>query len=523
MITNEERTALEILYSISRELTASLDLHTVISRVLTLSTESIGEVSASLIVLNNHGQPVDAAIIIDGNQVPATTQQMEDIIRSGLAGWVIRHKQAVLLADTHKDKRWLVRPGEENIRDLSKSSLCVPLMAQEQLVGVLTIVHPQVGFFTNDQFKLQQAIAGLSGIAIRNAQLYEDIQAARNRYQNLFNDSIDPILIADLDGRIIEANHQAVVVSEYSLSELAAMNINSLYKVTPEIAEKVSSLTRSEETLKFESGLQCKVSGDLPVDVYVSRLTIQDKDYLQWIFRDISERINLDSLRGDLTAMIYHDLRSPLSNMISSLEIMSYMTLPEEEAEQLKQLIEIAFRSANRMQRLINSLLDISRLEAGQPITEKTAADVEQLINEAIDIIMPIVHNKQLEVETLIPAVIPPLLVDEDMIRRVIINLLENAARFAPPRTKITVGAKRNKALITLWVEDHGPGIPEEAREHIFDKFVRLRGDGLTRGLGLGLAFCRFAVQAHGGTIWVENLQDGGSRFIFTLPAALRD
>lgn len=523
MITNEERTALEILYSISRELTASLDLHTVISRVLTLSTESIGEVGASLIVLNSRGLPVDAAIIFDGKQVPATTRQMEDIIRSGLAGWVIRHKQPVLLADTHKDKRWLVRPVEENIQDLAKSALCVPLMAQEQLVGVLTIVHPQVGFFTNDQFKLQQAIADLSGIAIRNAQLYEDIQAARNRYQDLFNDSIDPILVADLDGRIIEANHQAVVVSEYSLNDLTSMNISRLHEIPPEIAEKVASLTDAEEATGYESRLKCKVSGDLPVDVYASRIVIQDKDYIQWIFRDISERKNLDSLRGDLSAMIYHDLRSPLSNIISSLEIMSYMTLPEEEAEQLKQLIDIAFRSANRMQRLINSLLDISRLEAGQPITEKTTADVEQLINEAIDIILPVVRNKQLEVEKLIPAVIPPLLVDEDMIRRVIINLLENASRFAPQRTKITVGAKLNKGQVTLWVDDRGPGIPEEAREHIFDKFVRLRGDGLTRGLGLGLAFCRFAVQAHGGTIWVENLHDGGSRFIFSLPAAQKD
>ncbi len=523
MITPEERTALEILYSISRELTASLDLHTVISRVLTLSTANIGKVSASLIVFNSRQEPVDAAIIVEGKQVAATTGQMQDILQYGLAGWVIRHRQAVLLDDTHKDKRWLVRSDEKKIKDLSKSALCVPLMVKDELVGVLTIVHPQVGFFTNDHLKLQQAIADLSGIAIRNAQLYEDIQSARNRYQDLFNDSIDPILIADLDGKIIEANQQSVVVSEYSREELVSMSITGLHEVPPEIKEELTSLKGAEEAAKYESRLKCKVSGDLPIEVYVSRISIQDTDYIQWILRDISERKNLDSLREDLSAMIYHDLRSPLSNIISSLEIMSLMTLPEEEAEQMKQLIDIANHSANRMQRLINSLLDISRLEAGQGITQKTAVSVEQMINEAVDVIAPIVRNKQLEVDKLIPALIPPLLVDEDMIRRVIINLLENASRFAPPHTKITVGAKLNKNQITIWVDDRGPGIPEEAREHIFDKFVRLHGDSLTRGLGLGLAFCRFAVQAHGGTIWVENLQDGGSRFIFTLPAALKE
>lgn len=523
MIPNEDRTALEVLYSISRELAASLDLHTVISRVLELSTESIGKVRANLIVLNNLGQPVDAAIIYDGQLISTTMGHMEDIIKYGLAGWVIRNKQPVLLANTHEDERWLVRPDEFKQPDLPKSALCLPLMAHEQLVGVLTIVHPQLNFFTSDQFKLQQAIADLSGIAIRNAQLYEDIQSTRNRYQDLFNDSIDPILITDLDGKIIEVNHQAVAVSEYKREELSVMRIGTLHEIPAEKMNEVLSKKGTDEAVKYESGLECKVSGRLPIEVYASCINIQGKDNIQWIFRDISERKNLDSLRTDLSAMIYHDLRSPLSNIISSLEIMSDISLPEDESVQLKQLIDIASRSASRMQRLINSLLDISRLEAGQTITQKTTVDVEKMINEAVEVIRPAVRSKELEIERLIPAVIPPLLVDEDMIRRVMINLLENASKFAPQHSKITVGAKLNGSLITIWVDDHGPGIPDEARDLIFKKFVRLRGSGITRGLGLGLAFCRFAVQAHGGTIWVENLQDGGSRFIFTLPAATKN
>jgi len=521
MSPSEERTALEILYSISRELAASLDLHTVISRVLELSTEQLGTVRASLIVLNENGQPVDAAIIYDGKPISTTTEQMNDIIQFGLAGWVVRNKQPVLLADTHQDKRWLVRPDEMNQQDVSKSALCLPLMAQEQLVGVLTIVHPQVNFFTNEQFKLQQAIADLSGIAIRNAQLYKDIQTARVRYQDLFEDSIDPILVTDTEGRIIEANRQAVSETEYTRKELVSLKISAIHEIPPSKIEEVISKKNSDDTVKYESRLHCKVSGSLPVEVYASCITIQDKDYIQWIIHDITERKSLDTLRADLSAMIYHDLRSPLSNVISSLEIMNSILTPEESTH-LQQLIDIANRSANRMQRLVNSLLDINRLEAGQPVMQKTAVDVEQLINEALDIILPTVQNKELEIEKLIPAMIPPLLVDEDMIRRVIINLLENGAKFAPQHTKITIGAKLNGNLITLWVEDRGPGIPDEAREQIFEKFVRLRGDGFTRGLGLGLAFCRLAVQAHGGKIWVENLKDGGSRFIFTLPAALK-
>ena len=514
------RTPLEILYSISRELATSLDLHKVLSRVLVLSTANIGAERASLIVLNQLGQPVDAAIIYDGVLTSATMQQMEDVLKFGLAGWVVRNKQPVLIPNTHKDKRWLVKPDEANKQqDLPKSALCVPLMAREQLVGVLTIVHPKVNFFTAEQFKLQQAIADLSGIAIRNAQLYEDVQGTRNRYYELFESSIDPILIADPSGRIIEANQQAISTTGYTREELVLMDISRLHDLSNAALSKVLQKNSPVDSARYESRLNTRESGIIPVEVHVSRIHIQGGDFIQWIFRDISEKRNLDSLREDLSAMIYHDLRSPLANITSSLEIMTGI-LAEDQTSQVKQLLEIASRSTSRMQRLISSLLDINRLEAGQTITQKSAVDVELLINEAVETTSSLVQNKGIKIEKLIPAAIPRLLVDEDMIRRVIINLLENACKFSPQNARIIIGAKLNGNQITLWVEDYGPGIPLEAREHIFDKFVRLRSEGATRGLGLGLAFCRLAVQAHGGKIWVENIADGGSRFIFTLPAA---
>jgi len=104
------------------------------------------------------------------------------------------------------------------------------------------------------------------------------------------------------------------------------------------------------------------------------------------------------------------------------------------------------------------------------------------------------------------------------MIRRVVINLLENAVKFSPMRSRVTIGVKPNRNDVIVFVEDAGPGIPEGYREQIFDKYMRLEVDGRSRGLGLGLAFCRLALQAHGGTIWVENNTPVGSRFIFRLP-----
>ena len=114
---------------------------------------------------------------------------------------------------------------------------------------------------------------------------------------------------------------------------------------------------------------------------------------------------------------------------------------------------------------------------------------------------------------------LPDVYGDNEMLRRVVVNLLENAIKFSPQRSNVLIAAKLSAREVTVWVEDHGPGIPADQRERIFTKFIRLKTDGISKGFGIGLAFCRLAVQAHGGSIWVENSSEGGSRFIFTLPA----
>jgi signal transduction histidine kinase len=110
------------------------------------------------------------------------------------------------------------------------------------------------------------------------------------------------------------------------------------------------------------------------------------------------------------------------------------------------------------------------------------------------------------------------VLVDQDMVRRVVTNLLENASKYSPSGCNIEIGAHQHDDLVYIWVQDHGQGIPASEHERIFDKFTRLKTENGPKGLGLGLAYCRLAIQAHGGKIWVESELGVGSRFIFTLP-----
>ncbi len=523
-MTDDTRASLELLYNVSRELTSALDLHTVLTRVLSLSTGNVQAERGSVIVMDEAQQPVDAAIIFEGRLMPHTLEKLESTLEQGLAGWVVRNRQAALVPDTSQDLRWLRRTYDEDAETGPKSAICVPIMVRDAMVGVLTLVHATPNFFTNDHLSLLQSIADQAGIAVYNAQLFESLQSAHRRYRELFEDSIDSIILTNMEGKILETNRQAASVSGRDEEMLINTSIWDLHQAGPEwLLENLESI-QAGETVRCEAELYPLNRTTLPVEINVRKIRIGREDQLQWIISDISERKQLDNLRDDLSAMIYHDLRSPLANIVSSLDMMRVL-LPNDENPAVHQVLSIAIRSTERMQRLINSLLDISRLESGQPITSREPVSVRSLATEAVDAVQPITSTKRQDVTIEIEEEIPPIWVDEDMMRRVLINLLENATKFTPIEGKVRLGASLEQQQVRLWVKDTGPGIPQEAQDLIFNKFSRgalerLSGDRIPKGLGLGLAFCKLVVEAHGGQIGVESEPGEGSCFWFTVPAA---
>ncbi len=517
------RASLELLYNVSRELTSALDLNTVLTRVLFLSTSNVQAERGSVIVVDEHLAPVGAAIIVEGRLVPHTVDQLKSTLEQGLAGWVVRSRQAALVSDTSQDARWLRRPDDATERSGPKSAICVPILARDELVGVLTLVHANPEFFGADHLALLQAIADQAGIAVHNARLYESLQATNRRYHELFDDSIDPILLTNLEGKIQEANRQAVQVSGRTHEELQGISIWDLNKEGPAWLLENLQTIRSGETISCESEFYPLNRSSIPVEIYIHRISFGGEELLQWMIRDITERKQLDALRDDLSAMIYHDLRSPLANIVSSLDMLRAL-IQESDNNIMPQVLSIAIRSSDRMQRLINSLLDINRLEAGQPITNRKSVEVSPLILEAMDAIQPITNSKRQRVLLEAEPNLPKIWVDEDMIRRVVINLLENATKFTPVDGDITLGAKAEGEWVRIWVRDTGPGIPAASQDLIFNKFSRIpverlqSTDRFPKGLGLGLAFCKLAVQAHGGKIGVESQVGSGSCFFFTVP-----
>jgi PAS domain S-box-containing protein len=687
MSDDRTRPLLELLVKVSREVAAALDLRTVLQRLLFSAIQYVGGERGSIVVMDDAGKPVDATIVYGRQFHDHTTQQLRETVERGLAGWVVQNRKPALVPDTSKDDRWLKRADDAVEKSGAKSAICVPLMARERLVGVLTLVHSVPNSFSREHLELMQAIADQASVAVLNARLYEEsqrtarvmtsladgaaaintslkmpdvwrrilnqtmqalqvetvalalidphsdelvyraaagqkssgipgrvvaggkglagdvvregvglvlpavkqdprysseadsfegiemravaiapiqsqgkvigvleainpvsgsfdpdalvvmtglgnlagttienarlferLQKAHQRYRELFEDSVNTILITDWEGRVLEANRQAVKLTGFDTEQLQTMSIGHIHEVNwNRTGMKFETLKLSREC-SYESVLYRLDGSTVPVEVFAHRVEIEETDSIQWIMRDISERRELDALRDDMISMIYHDLRSPLGNIVSSLEMMSTM-MPDDDT--LNTMLNIARNSTGRIQRLVNSLLDISRLEAGQRIADQNSVDPVLLIKESIQDVEPALVARHQNLKNTVNGVLPLIWVDVDMMHRVFINLLENAIKFTPSGGNIEIGARvADGESVQFWVRDDGPGISEADQQRIFEKFTRVHGKMRVGGLGVGLAFCRLAVLGHGGNIWVESELGKGTAFLLTLPVA---
>ncbi|NTW12766.1 MAG: GAF domain-containing protein [Anaerolineales bacterium] len=435
----------------------------------------------------------------------------------GVAGTVTREGRGVVVADVSMEKNFneVDRLGGVEMRAL----LIAPIQSQGRVLGVIEAINPISKSFDPDALLVMTGIGGLAGTTIQNAELFERLQAAHQRYRDLFEESIDPIVITDWEGYIIEANRQASLLSGYTREELQGMSIDQLHEVNWNKTGLEFEFLRGDQMVSYESSLHKQDETHVPAEVHARRVEFDSTDSIQWILRDITERKELDGLREDLTSMIYHDLRSPLANIVSSLDVIATM-VPEEERTTVLSILKIAENSTDRIQRLVSSLLDVSRLESGQPVADQTVVDAFALVRKTLQDVVPSIRGRRQTLVEDLPGELPSIWVDEDMARRVLINLVENSSKYSPSDGTIEVGARAEDSWVHFWVKDQGAGISPSEQDHIFDKFTRIRGKGQVGGLGIGLAFCRLAVQGHGGRIWVESDTGKGSTFHFTFPVA---
>ena len=228
----------------------------------------------------------------------------------------------------------------------------------------------------------------------------------------------------------------------------------------------------------------------------------------------------LEQLRDTLTHMIAHDMRSPLTGILAALDFLQSDTASQITAESREDL-QLGVDSVRELIRMINDLLDVSRMEASELPLERARCNVDELARRALESLGARTRNRSIELLGL--GELPALDCDPELIRRVLVNLLDNAIKYTPASEVVRIRATQDGGTARIEVADNGPGIPQDSKGLIFEKFGVIKQPLPSRlhSTGLGLAFCRLAVEAHGGAIGVDSGPLGqGSTFWFTLPDA---
>jgi NtrC-family two-component system sensor histidine kinase KinB len=424
-----------------------------------------------------------------------------------------------------------------------------PLKHAGQVLGVFNVAYTVPHTFTDDELRVLTLLSSQAATAIANARLFQQVAEGRDRMEAVLNSVREGILMMDLQDRIVIANPTVEEMLEIPRSQLVG---RTLPEVAHDHQERVGWLLDMEDVWRTSAvlgradGQACDAVKDVveltcPRRRFLERVIAPVEDRIGTllgrvvVLRDTTEEKELERMREDLSDMIVHDLRAPLAAIINGSALLQEVFAGQEVAADVSSMLSIIVSSSQRMLDLVNSLLDISRMEAGRLTLDMEPFDLLNMVKQVVARLQPLSASHGIQTEIAIPPDFPWLWGDREKIGRVFTNLLDNAIKFTPRGGQVRISAEANgsdkesvSGLAICSVLDTGPGIPTAHRERIFEKFVQLSSprsaeepEEQVRGSGIGLNFCKSAVEAHGGRIWVEEGLDGrGSNFKFTLPLA---
>ena len=354
------------------------------------------------------------------------------------------------------------------------------------------------------------------------------LEQERQERDALLDSTGDGICATDTRGLCTYVNAAGAAMLGYQPSEMRGKNIHALFHhsrpdgspLAPDEDPLLRTLTTGETHRRDDDTFWRRDGTALPVTTISAPVRTNGGTQGAVItFTDIAERKELETLRDDLNGMIVHDLRTPLTSLLTGLQTLALVgTLDEQQQE----FLDIATRGGQTLLGMINDLLDVSKMEAGSIRLEPGDVIPSDIIGEALTQVAPMAKQNGLKIARHVSPDLPTLRADPELVRRALINLLGNAVKFTPRGGIVTVAAFEDaqEDAVVFAVGDTGEGIPALALQRIFDKFgqVETRKAGHKMSTGLGLTFCKLVAEAHGGRIWVESKLGKGSRFLFTIP-----
>jgi PAS domain S-box-containing protein len=371
----------------------------------------------------------------------------------------------------------------------------------------------------------------IHGMDVTEQHEAEEALHLATRQRELILESVgDGIYGIDLEGRLTFINEAGARMLGYTADELTGRDVHEVIHHSHADGTPYSRITspilqgmRRREAVRMRDEVFWRQDGTtIPVE-YIANPLVEDGLLSGMVvaFQDVSERRRLERMKDEFISTVSHELRTPLTSLRASLGLISSGAL-DRRPEKQRHMIEMAIGNCDRLVRLVNDILDFEKMESGRLPLNRTPVAAVDLLRRAADV----AHSMATAVRIGFHINAGPhtVLADPERTLQLLNELVSNAIKFSPPDTIIRLGTQpSSEAEVCFVIEDQGRGIAPEELDHIFDRFQQ--GDASDSralgGTGLGLALCRSIVEQHGGRIWAESTPGKGSRFLFTLPAAV--
>ncbi|MFB3896513.1 MAG: ATP-binding protein [bacterium] len=518
------------LFEIAKTMSAVLDLESLRTMVVRLAAEQCFARKCTLMLLDKETKElvIQNAVGVDesafiGLRVP---------IGKGIAGQVAETGQPILVRDIEKDPRFR-RKSKKKYQ--TKSFLSVPLLVKNEVIGVLNVNDRIDNYsFSQEDFELLTILASQVAVAIENAKLYTETDRMRDYLQNILNNLIESVVVIDSTGRCTFVNEKSRIFFKPTINFPIGMKYTEIFN--PRIAKTMEDVIAHTYQYGIVIDQEVEIIDEkghkIPIGITGSLLQIGEeheqriKPGIILISRDLTPGRELaklkvlNEMKTEFVSTVSHELRTPLTAIKGSVGLMAEgRTGPMTPVQQ--EMITLVRRNTDRLARMIDDLLELTRAEAGRMRVEPQYHDFKDITKEVLDLFKQQATIQKLTLKAELQPKLSKIYVDRDKILQVLINLVGNAVKFTPEDGTITIQASETKEFWQVIVQDTGIGMPEEELPKIFDAYHQVRHpqrENVFKGFGLGLPITKRIIDAHDGKIWVKSQIGKGSTFTFRIP-----
>jgi len=458
---------------------------------------------------------------------------------SNLVGWVAINKKPVLRKNIQADGRFDEIMKEDGL----KSDIVVPLIAGETLIGTVNFGSFKQDNYTDSDLDTLIKFGDLASLAIEKSAILQELKGLGEKYQILMKTADDLIMLLNVSGTIIECNDAVKNIFGYSKEEVEGMTPSDFAIPTRRetVKQNFGKVMRGEITKAVEVPYVKKNGEIVYLDVNFSIITVKNHPYLLLVGHDVTDRkmledritiqnreliasnkklLELDQLKSEFLGRISHELRTPLSVIMAYTDTLLSDSSDFIDRETSKEFLDIIDTQSKDLLKLINDLLDLSKLEVSETMLDVTESSLNEITIAAATIAKPFADQKNVEIVVDLDDSIPIMKFDPLRIKQVLVNLINNAVKFTPEGKKVSVSTTKGENNAVVAIIDDGPGIDMKHASGIFENFTQL--DGSTsrpnNGMGIGLHLVKHYIDIHKGDVWVESEKGKGAVFSFSLP-----